>query len=300
MAKVVVVGVTGYIGKGVALAFRRAGYKVYGVVRDVKKANKLIQDEIIPIIGDISKPDAYQETLASCSIIIDAVGFGKHSQSFFEYVASLHSHKLPGYKTLYIFTSGIMTYGVASTSFVDETTEPKPIEKDVQERKQFEDLVLKNTTLRNVVLRPGFVYGGQGGFVADVLFNIKPEQDIVAHGSPDKRWSWVHVDDLGDAYVRVAQKGSVVDGQLFNIAALDNPTYNEIRLALAKVSGWKGKEIKYEPIDNAPVDVKIWEATVKINPSKARNVLGWVPSHLSFLDEIDIFYQTWKLAKENK
>lgn len=33
------------------------------------------------------------------------------------------------------------------------------------------------------------------------------------------RWSWVHVDDLGEAYVKVAKAGSVVDNQVFNIAA---------------------------------------------------------------------------------
>ena len=49
--KVLVVGASGYIGDGVARAFRRAGYRVYGLTRDSSKADYFIQNEIIPVIG---------------------------------------------------------------------------------------------------------------------------------------------------------------------------------------------------------------------------------------------------------
>lgn len=49
--KVFVVGSSGYIGEGVALAFRRNGYKVFGLIRDEKKSKNLLRNEIIPIIG---------------------------------------------------------------------------------------------------------------------------------------------------------------------------------------------------------------------------------------------------------
>lgn len=84
------------------------------------------------------------------------------------------------------------------------------------------------------------MYGGTGGVIAQMFFDVKPDtKELVITGRPDKRyfyftcalksvycgvnrccrWSWVHVDDLGEAYVRVAKAGSVADHQIFNISA---------------------------------------------------------------------------------
>lgn len=48
---VLVFGALGYIGEGVAKAFRRHGYKVYGVLRDEAKKDLLLKNEIIPVVG---------------------------------------------------------------------------------------------------------------------------------------------------------------------------------------------------------------------------------------------------------
>ena len=50
-SSVLVIGATGYIGEGIAKAFRRFGYKVYGVTRDEKKKDQLLRNEIIPVIS---------------------------------------------------------------------------------------------------------------------------------------------------------------------------------------------------------------------------------------------------------
>jgi NAD(P)-dependent dehydrogenase (short-subunit alcohol dehydrogenase family) len=49
--KVLILGAGGYIGEGIAIAFRRAGFKTYGVIRNEKKKLDLIKNEIIPIIA---------------------------------------------------------------------------------------------------------------------------------------------------------------------------------------------------------------------------------------------------------
>ena len=54
-----------------------------------------------------------------------------------------------------------------------------------------------------------------------MIFDIDPEQSeiTIIDELKDKRWSWVHVDDLGDAYARVARAGPIVNNQLFCVAA---------------------------------------------------------------------------------
>lgn len=115
-SSVFVIGAGGYIGKGVALAFRRAGYRVYGLVRNEKYSNDLLQQEIEPIVTpSFDDLESLTDVLTSCSIIIDAVGYNaKLSPNLLETAVKIgnlrtQDGKLPHYAPLYIFTSGIMT-----------------------------------------------------------------------------------------------------------------------------------------------------------------------------------------------
>ncbi len=62
-------------------------------------------------------------------------------------------------------------------------------------------------------------------------FAVQPGQDLNILGSRTKRWSWVHINDLGEAYVAVAKAGRTVDGQVFNIASYHAPTFEELMVA---------------------------------------------------------------------
>lgn len=115
-SSVLVIGAGGYIGKGVALAFRRAGYRVYGLIRNGKHSNSLLQQEIEPIVApSFDDLESLTDVLTSCSIIIDAVGYYANlSASLLKTAVKIgnirtQDGKLPHYAPLYIFTSGIMT-----------------------------------------------------------------------------------------------------------------------------------------------------------------------------------------------
>jgi nucleoside-diphosphate-sugar epimerase len=103
---------------------------------------------------------------------------------------------------------------------VDETVKPRPqpaTQRDggssadvtaMKDREDFENQVLATSSdaLKTTVVRPGFVYGGQGGFVADLFYS----EPLVFQGRRDMRWSWVHVDDLGEGYVAIGRAPQVV------------------------------------------------------------------------------------------
>jgi len=316
-SSVFVFGASGYIGLGVALAFRRAGYRVYGLIRNEKHSKTLILNEIEPIVAkafDDTQP--FADILASCSIIIDAVGYTpKLSLSLLEAAVQVgkvrtQDGKLPHYAPLYIFTSGIMTYGDTSPTGrrpVDEMVKPRPqparqrpggsSSSDVtamKDREDYENQVLATSSaaLKTTVIRPGFVYGGQGGFVADLLY----AEPLVFQGRRDMRWSWVHLDDLAEGYVAIGRAPRVVvDKQLYNLAAPnDNPTYEELRLAMAKAQGRK-EEFEYKEADpNVPTR---WDTDSIINPAKAINELGWQPRHVGFVEEIGTYYKAWAAHK---
>ncbi|CAF2753867.1 unnamed protein product [Rotaria sp. Silwood2] len=315
-SSVLIFGASGYIGLGVALGMRRAGYRVYGMIRNAKHSAMLVQNEIEPIVASsFDDVQQFANVLASCSIIIDAVGFNQKLSPILLTAAlragqdRTQNGKLAHYAPLFIFTSGIMTYGDTSQTGrrpVDETIKPRPQSvknrsstssadvTSMKEREDYENQVLVSccASLKTTVIRPGFVYGGQGGFVADLFYS----EPLVIQGRRDMRWSWVHLDDLAEGYVAVARAPpSVVNGQLYNLAAPnDNPTYEELRTAMAKAQGRKEK-IEYKEADaNVP---SRWDTDSIINPAKAMNELGWRPRHIGFVEEIDTYYKAWAAYK---
>ena len=75
-----------------------------------------------------------------------------------------HNNPSPVYnfRPLFLFTSGILIYGPGlAETVVDETVVPSPL-PEVVPRKKFEEKVLQTESVRGVVIRPGFVYGGSG------------------------------------------------------------------------------------------------------------------------------------------
>ncbi|KAL0486886.1 hypothetical protein AKO1_001229 [Acrasis kona] len=182
MPSVFIAGSTGYLGNGISRAFRRAGYSVYGLIRDEKRVNELAKQEIIPVVGTIDNTTPYEHILLNCSVVVDAVGYGPTAEPFFEKVAQISEERNKNsgdiYNILYIFTSGIMTYGNVSKNPLDETVKPNPTLDKIKAREAFENKVLLHgkghplRTLRTAVVRPGFAFGGNGGAVMELYFNI--------------------------------------------------------------------------------------------------------------------------------
>ncbi|CAF3768469.1 unnamed protein product [Rotaria sordida] len=303
-----VLGANGYVGFGIALGLRRSGFHVSGVIRNSRHATLLIQNEIEPIVLEsFDKVDLLADQFAKRSVIVDAVGYTKSlSEIIFQAAVKAGQQrtqhgKLAHYAPLFIFTSGIMTYGdttMYGSRPVDETIKPNPQTIEIKNREEYENLVLATSSnvLHTTVIRPGFIYGGHGGFVADLFYSEKP---AIIHGRRDKRWSWVHIDDLAEGYALIARAPrAIVCGQMWNLAAPnDNPTYEEIRINMARVSG---QQIEYKEKTNDDKIPPRWDTDSIINPSKAIDQLGWRPKHVGYIQEIETYYKSWAAYKQQQ
>jgi len=283
-------GAAGYIGQAVALAFRRAGYHVIGLVRNEGKSKILKQNEIQVLVGDTNQLDNYMDYLKRADIIIDAAG---NALPLLEKTILASSGK--SNKPLFIATAGLLTFG-DSLNVVDETHEQK--HPALKERIAVFQKVLNTKEVRPVVISPGAVYGGAGGMFAKDGFSVKENEDLNLYGNLNKRLCWVHVEDLADVYVRVAKAGHAVDGEFFGIAGPWTPTYQEWKIAAAKASGWKGKLVHLPEYPKEIAYASIFEATVIFNSQKAYNLLGWRENHLGFIAEIDTYFQAYKNCLE--
>src|SRR5438552_388865 len=290
--QVFITGATGYIGFAVSTALRRHGHRVRGLTRNGAKAGRLARHEIEPVIGDLADPKSYADVAAQCSVLIhtafdySAEGVAKDKLALETLLEAGRRGAQP--KTL-IFTSGAWVYGDTGDQMVDETTPLDPI-KLVAWRPAHEELVLRASGVRGLVIRAGCAYGGAGGLTAQWF--AKPGAVV---GDGRARWTMVHLDDLADAYVRAAESG--LGGEIFNVTDRSRFTVLELATAAARAAGYQG-DIRPLPLAEARKTMGDFADALALNQhvdsGKAVRLLGWQPRHGGFLDDVEALYGAWK------
>jgi len=157
-------------------------------------------------------------------------------------------------------------------------------------RAKFELDTIHDNSSDCTVVRPGWVYGNNFGHYLDSWFQTNSNGELEFTGNQERRWGWVHVEDLADAYVKIVNAtSSSVAGQLFDICDDSRVTYHQIRTALARVAGINAKVV-IKPLP----DTAIENAESVPSAKKIRNALGWHPKHGSILDDVDLYYLGFK------
>jgi nucleoside-diphosphate-sugar epimerase len=295
--KIFVTGAAGCLGSSAAAAFRRAGHQVWGLVRSAEKARALAREEVHPVLGDLEDPETFMPAAEACSVLVHAAAVYGHDAYAFDrraIEALLRAARSgPRPKTL-VYTSGTWLYGSTGASLVDETTllAPPP---HVAERPASEDLVLNAPGVRSLVLRPGCVYGRQGSLTALWFESAVKEKALRVIGDGGSRWANVHLDDLGEAYVRAAESG--LTGEIFNVTDCSRATVLEMAQAVARVTGFSGRIDKVPVAEAAKTLGTLAECLAldqHVDARKAVRLLGWEPRHGGFVDEAAECYESWK------
>jgi len=199
-------------------------------------------------------------------------------------------------KKRFIYTSGVLVY-----NYPGEVVDESYPTNGIQWRAHLEQHLLKsnNDTLDSVIIRPGWVYGASGGYVADLWFNQIDKKEIEFFGSTEKSWGWVHVNDLADAYVRAVEaSAAIVSGEIFDVVDSTRVTCLEARTLFAKAAKLEGK-IALKPAGTGDFD-KAMEFNALPKGDKIRQRLGWSPKLGPLADGIDIYYQSWKAHQDKK
>lgn len=294
--KVFITGATGYIGFNVAQAYRRAGHEVWGLARSEEKAKRLVRNEIRPVIGSMQQPESFLPTAESCSVLIHAAAdyqadtFTLDRQTVEALLGIARAGACP--KTL-IYTSGVWVYGDTDCRLVDETSPLAPPEL-VKVRPETERLVLGARHLRGLVIRPGCVYGRQSGLTGMWFAGVEG-RNLSAIGDGSNRWAMVHVDDLADGYLRAGE--SALTGEAFNFTDRSRWSVRDMVGAVAHASNYAG-EIRFIPVAEAVRNVGPFAECLALNQHvdsrKAVRLLGWQPRQGGFVDEVHIFYASWR------
>ena len=201
----------------------------------------------------------------------------------------------PQPKTL-IYTSGVWVYGNTRGALVDETTPLNP-PKLVARRPAAEQLVLEAAGVRGLVLRPGCVYGYQGGLTGMWFAAAVKEKALTAVGDGGNRWTVVHADDLADAYLRAGESG--LHGEVFNVTDRSRWSVGEMLNAVARVTAYAGK-ITFIPVAEAAKTMGDFAECLALDQHadsrKAVRLLGWQPKHGGFVDDAETYHLSWQAA----
>jgi len=159
-------------------------------------------------------------------------------------------------------------------------------------------MVVNATGIKGLVIRPGCVYGMQGGLAGTWFDSADNKKALKVIGNGDNRWTMIHVDDLAEAYLRVAE--SDLSGEVFNISDRSRFTVRELAAAVARAVGYTD-EIHFVPLAEAAKTMGDFAECLALDQHmdarKAVRLLGWQPKHGGFVDEVDTYLASWKAAQ---
>jgi len=301
--KVLITGITGYAGYHAAIAFRQAGHQVSGLARntDKNRAQELLRYEVNLVEGDLSKPETYRQYIQEADVMVHTVLDFENPQAtdekLFKTIQQVAQNSRVQRQRLFIYTTGCSIYGKRPERVMDETTPTNP-DHPLGFRRSMESKLFSTEMPRvsRVVLRPGFMYGLDGhSSISGRWFGIGEKGEAIYRGDKNKGWSWVHVGDLAQAYVTVAESPANLDGQVFCVADEQRYKCVEVMQACLSAAGYQGK-IEFAPSSDDDETSTWFDQNEFITSGKIRRWLGWYPRHTGLIDEIETYYSAWKAA----
>ena len=299
---VFITGATGYIGFGVAQAFRRAGHQVWGLTRSAAKATVLAQQEIRPVIGSLQQPESYEAAAEQCTVLIHCAADYQNDwaavdrQTIETLLVASQRGLQP--KTL-VYTSGSWVYGDTGGRRVDETAVPVQFVIGPH-RPEIERQVLGSTHVRGLVIRPAMVYGKRGGMTGTWFAEAARDKALHIPGDGHNHTALIHIEDLAQGYVRAVE--SKAKGEVFNFADKSHATLRDLATAAARAAGFTGP-IQFMPRSLAAkrmgLDAEAYTLDLLIDAGKAQRLLGWEPKHYLFIDEVDTYFKAWQAWQDH-
>jgi nucleoside-diphosphate-sugar epimerase len=287
--QVLLTGATGYIGSAVAEALQAAGHEVAGIARSDAAAATLESRGIRIVRGDITQPETVAAPAREADAFIHTAMYGvPEAGAIDRALVSAVLDALAGSNKPCVYTSGIWVYGKTGPGFAYEDMSLAP-PAVVAWRPAVENLVVdaaKNRGVRGVVVRPGMVYGRNGGLVQEFIRTAREHGAARVIGDGNNRWTFVHIDDLADLYVRLlkADPGTIVAATAGNGVKV-----RRVAEAASRAAGAGGR-VQYVPLDEARQTLGAYADALaldqNITSSRAQSKLGWRPRRTGVLDEL--------------
>ncbi|MGI8671784.1 MAG: NAD-dependent epimerase/dehydratase family protein [Luteitalea sp.] len=280
--RVFVTGATGYIVSVVVDALQRASHHVVALVRHQEKARRLADRGVDTALGTLGNPNTWRQQASTCDGFVHAA-FERSAKGVeidriaLDTLIDLAQHAAARGPASLVYTSGIWVLG-ATQEAVDESAPLAPIDL-VAWRPAHERLVLDAAggQLRTAVVRPGVVYGGSQGIVADMLKDAENGLMRIV-GTGENHWPLVYDRDLADLYVRVL---TAEDGH--GVYHANDEADEQVRAIADAIAAHRPHppDIRFVPLAEARTKMGPYADALALDQrvrSPRARALGWNPS----------------------
>ena len=209
LMRILLTGATGYVGSAVLQALARGGHEVCALIRNPREATQASLLDARPVVGDLAVPQSYAAAAEGCDAVVhNAFESSKRGpevdrQAIDTLLSAAARRVSAGRPSTIVYTSAAWVLGNTSGQAAEDAPlRPPPY---VEWRPAHEQIVLEANRglLKTAVVRPGIVYGGTRGVIAD-LVKTAANGLVRVVGDGRNHWACVHDRDLADLYVRVA------------------------------------------------------------------------------------------------
>jgi len=245
--RVLLIGVTGFIGRPLVEKLVARNHEVYVFTRNDKKARQIFGDKVHIQQWKTDDYIILQEYAHKVDVVINLAGESLSSKrwtgdqkrkilSSRVNIGKALSFALKQSKDkpyLLIQASGIGYYGYSEEKVF---TERSPIGEGFlpMVTQQWEDSVrnVVEDNTRKIFLRTGVVLGREGGFLPQMLKTFR--LFMGGHLGNGNQWlSWIHIDDVTEAIIRLAETPGL--GGPYNLTAPNPVTMKAFAATLGKV-----------------------------------------------------------------
>jgi len=305
--RIFLTGATGHVGGAVLDALVRGGHDVTALVRNNEKAAAVSSRGGRPTIGDLSDPTSFAAAAEAQDGYIHAA---------FEAVSGrwpdieraaldviLKAARRP--RTVgstgpdarfVVYTSGLWVLGqVSEPAAEDVPVNPVALAAWRPVHEQFV-LGAGGASLRTIVVRPGIVYGGGDGLVADV-FKAATNGLVRVVGDGNNRWPLVYDRDLADLYSRLASNEGAAG--LFHANDEGDERVNDIVDGIGSHLHTP-PDVRHIPLEEARAKMGPFAEAVSLDQvvrSPRARALGWTPGLRSVAGNIPRLLEEWRAAR---
>jgi nucleoside-diphosphate-sugar epimerase len=301
--RIFLTGATGYIGSAVLEALLRGGHTVVALVRDPEKAEHLRLRGVHAIVGDLALPKYYIAAAEGCDSIVHAAleafkrGPDVDRQAIDSLLGAAIRHAAKGQPVSFVYTSGVWVLGdTAGAAGEDAPVRPTPLVKWMPEHEQLVLDAGRGRTLRTAIVRPGIVYGGARGIIADLLKDAANGLLRVV-GDGRNRWACVYDRDLADLYVRVATLPEA--SGIYHANDEADERVADIVEAVTRHAKMQ-PDVRHVPITEARAKMGPYADALALNQivrSTRAKALGWMPTLHSVAGNVPRLLEEFRAAR---
>jgi nucleoside-diphosphate-sugar epimerase len=295
---VFITGGAGYVGRYVIPALLQANHRVTALARSTGSAEQLTAMGSTVVTGDVTESGAWMSAAADADAIIHlACPSRKASRGAFtwhpfprRFVAMMEQLEARALPLLFdvarrssrcsalITTTGPSAAGNHGDAWVDEDAVGKlSLLGRTQHMVEQRTLESARSGVPAMVIRPGAVYGPDGGFAARILRQAERGRLRYA-GSGRNFISWIHIQDYAAAYVHALQGGAI--GKVVAIVDDEPLRSREGMELLASLTGAAAPTRVPTPMVRlmaGPVITGWATQSARQRNDRAKTLLGWAP-----------------------